>query len=107
VLFEPNRADADMFFTNLFSYSSRRRLCEHAYQKTREELWKRRHELAPVFARHGIEIRTDVLRDASMTLVKSLRRSRGIWRENATTAATRSLTHTLDDLERWLRYTAA
>ena len=44
VLFEPNRADADMFFTNLFSYSSRRRLCEHAYQKTREELWKRRHE---------------------------------------------------------------
>ena len=32
VLFEP-KADADMFFTNLFSYSSRRRLCEHAYQK--------------------------------------------------------------------------
>lgn len=107
VLFEPNRADADMFFTNLFSYSSRRRLCEHAYQKTREELWKRRHELAPVLERHGIEIRTDVLRDTSMTLVKSLRRSRGIWRETATTAATRALTHTLDDLERWLRVSAA
>ena len=103
VLFEPNRADADMFFTNLFSYSSRRRLCEHAYQKTREELWKRRHELGPVFERHGIEIRIDVLRDESMTLVKSLRRSRGMWRETASTAATRALTHTLDDLERWLR----
>ena len=38
VLFEPNKHDADMFFTNIFSYSSRRRLCEHAYQKTREEL---------------------------------------------------------------------
>ena len=107
VLFEPNRADADMFFTNLFSYSSRRRLCEHAYQKTREELWKRRHELAPVFGRHGIEIRTEVLRDESMTLVKSLRKSRGVWRETASTAATRALTHTLDDLERWLRYSAA
>jgi NTE family protein len=107
VLFEPNRADADMFFTNLFSYSSRRRLCEHAYQKTREELWKRRHDLAPVFARHGIEIRTDVLRDDSMTLVKSLRKSRGMWRETATTTATRALSHTLDDLERWLRHSVA
>ena len=107
VLFEPNRSDANMFFTNLFSYSSRRRLCEHAYQKTREELWKRRHELTPVLARHGIEIRTAVLRDESMTLVKSLRKTRGIWRETATTAATRALTHTLDDLERWLRYAVA
>ena len=107
VLFEPNRADADMFFTNLFSYSSRRRLCEHAYQKTREELWKRRHELTPVLERHGVEIRTDVLRDESMTLVKSLRKSRGLWRETASTAATRPLTHTLDDLERWLRWLAA
>jgi hypothetical protein len=53
--------------------------------------------------RHGIGIRDDVLRDDSMTLVKSLRRSRGIWRETASTAATRLLTHTLDDLERWLR----
>ncbi len=107
VLFEPNRSDADMFFTNLFSYSSRRRLCEHAYQKTREELWKRRHELAPLLARHGITIRTDVLRDPSLTLVKSLRKTRGVWRETATTAATRLLTHTLDDLDRWLRYSAA
>jgi hypothetical protein len=96
-----------MFFTNLFSYSSRRRLCEHAYQKTREELWKRRHELTPLLEPHGIKIRTDVLQDEHMTLVKSLRRSRGIWRETATTAATRLLTHTLDDLERWLRYAGA
>jgi hypothetical protein len=107
VLIEPTRADADMFFTNLFSYASRRSLCEHAYQKTREELWKRRHELAPMLEPHGVRIRADVLRDDSMTLVKSLRRSRGIWRETASTAATRLLTHTLDDLERWLRYSIA
>ena len=107
LLFEPNRADADMFFTNLFSYSSRRRLCEHAYQKTREELWKRRHELAPMLAQHDITLRTDVLSDQALTLVKSLKKSRGIWRETASTAATRLLTHTLDDLERWLRYSTA
>jgi hypothetical protein len=60
-----------------------------------------------VLERHGIAIRADVLRDQDLALVKSLRRSRGIWRETASTAATRLLTHTLDDLERWLRYAGA
>ena len=41
----------------------------------------------------------------AMTLVKSLKKSRGVWRESASTNATRDLTHTLDDLEHWLRYT--
>ena len=45
VLFEPNKHDHEMFFTNIFSYASRRRLAEHAYQKTRKELFERRHEL--------------------------------------------------------------
>ena len=103
VLIEPHRVDADMFFTNPFSYSSRRRLCELAYQRTRADLWARRHELAPLLARHGIEIVPGVLRDQTMTLVKSLRRRRDGWRETAATQATRGLTHTLDDLERWMR----
>ncbi len=59
-----------------------------------------------MLGRHGISIRTDVLRDEKLTLVKSLKKTRGIWRETATTAATRMLTHTLDDLDRWLRYSA-
>lgn len=103
VLFQPNRSDADMFFTNLFSYSSRRRLCEHAYQKTRQELWARRHELAPLLARYGIAIDASVLRDESMTLIKSIRRTRDVWLDLESSAAARSLSHTLDDLERWLR----
>ncbi|MFN3566875.1 MAG: patatin-like phospholipase family protein, partial [Burkholderiaceae bacterium] len=106
VLFQPNRADADMFFTNLFSYSSRRRLCEHAYQKTRHELWVRRHELAPTLARHGIEIDVSVLRDERLTLVKSIRRHHDAWIESRSSATARLLAHTLDDLERWLRATA-
>jgi hypothetical protein len=106
VLFQPNRSDADMFFTNLFSYASRRRLCEHAYQKTRQELWERRHELGPRLARHGITIDTTVLRDSSLTLVKSIRRKRAAWLDLDSASATRELAHTLDDLERYLRAVA-
>ncbi len=106
VLFEPNRADADMFFTNLFSYSSRRRLAEHAYQKTRRELWERRHELGPRLARHGIEIDAACLRDEKLTLVKSLRRTRELRLETISSITARELKHTLDDLERWLAATA-
>ena len=70
VLFEPGAADAEMFFTNAFSYASRRRLCEHAYQQTRESLWQRRSELAPILARHGITLDLAVLRDRSRRLVQ-------------------------------------
>jgi predicted acylesterase/phospholipase RssA len=102
VLFQPNRSDADMFFTNLFSYSGRHRLCEHAYQKMRRELWERRHELAPTLARHGIGIDAAVLRDEKRTLVRSLRRPREYRIDSAASQTSRALAHTLDDLQRWL-----
>ena len=102
VLFEPDRADADMFFSNLFSYSNRQRLAEHAYQRTRADLWRRRHELGPQLQRHGIQIRTNVLCDSSLTLVESAKRNRAARRERWGAAATGSLAHTLDDLERWM-----
>ena len=102
VLFQPNRSDADMFFTNLFSYSGRHRLCEHAYQKMRRELWERRHELAPTLARHGISIDAAVLRDEKRTLVRSLRRRREYRIDSAASQTSRALAHTLDDLQRWL-----
>ncbi|MEZ5727210.1 MAG: patatin-like phospholipase family protein [Burkholderiaceae bacterium] len=41
VLFEPHHDDPDIFFTNMFSVSARRRLCEHAYQRTRADLISR------------------------------------------------------------------
>jgi len=70
VLFEPNKHDAEMFFTNMFSYASRRRLAEHAYQKTRKELFARRHALAPILARHGVGLRLDALTDPDRHLVR-------------------------------------
>lgn len=101
VLFEPNRDDADMFFTNVFSYSSRHRLSEHAYQKTREELLRRRDELEPILERHGIRLRLDVLRDPNRRL---LRGGRAVRQQHLSLAVrtTRRLHACLDDLQRWL-----
>ena len=95
VLFEPTRDDADMFFANVFSYGSRKRLCEHAYQRTRQELYRRRHELGPLLVRHGIRLDLGVLRDHERSLLAH--------EEGVPAGATeRALERALDDLEHWL-----
>lgn len=95
VLFEPCRDDAEMFFTNVFSYRSRRRLCEHAYQRTRTDLFRRRHELAPIFERHGFHLNVPVLRDHSRSLLSTK------WHSDLISTAT-ALDTSLHDLECWL-----
>src|SRR5258708_27685106 len=52
-----------MFFTNVFGFSERRAVCEHAYRTTRRHLLGRFEELAAVFARHGVTLRRDVLEE--------------------------------------------
>jgi NTE family protein len=71
LLIEPSPEDADMFFTNLFSYNSRRRMCESAYQNTRMMLWQRRKKIGPMLERHGMRLKLSVLRDPGLTLVKN------------------------------------
>ena len=63
ILLEPRRDDYRMFFTNVFSFSSRKLVCEHAYQATRTELLERFDEFAPVFARHGLTLSREVLEE--------------------------------------------
>jgi predicted acylesterase/phospholipase RssA len=99
VLLEPDRRDAEVFRTNFFSFASRRHLAEHAYRRTLEELLERRDELAPILARHGIEIRLDVVVDRSRELVPGARRPGPI---PAGVATTNRLAATLDVLEDWL-----
>ncbi|MEF8702569.1 MAG: patatin-like phospholipase family protein [Candidatus Accumulibacter sp. UW26] len=96
VLFEPTRDDADMFFTNVFSYRDRRRLCEHAYQRTRSDLYRRRHELRPILARHGIELNLGVLKDHRRSLLSHKRRP-----DLASSAS--ALDACLNDLGAWLQ----
>jgi len=63
VLFQPAAEDSTIFFTNVFGYARRRQVCEHAYQRTRQDLLQRRRELEPILARHGIVIRHELLDD--------------------------------------------
>lgn len=69
LLFEPSSADGEMFFTNVFSYRDRRHLCEHAFQHTRQDLWRRRAELGPILARHGLELDLSALADEQRSLL--------------------------------------
>ncbi|HKI94813.1 MAG TPA: patatin-like phospholipase family protein [Gemmatimonadales bacterium] len=68
VLFEPEPDEYDMFFTNIFSFSSRRAVAELAYQATRRQLRAQRDVLEPMLAEHGIRIRDDVLDDHTRDL---------------------------------------
>jgi NTE family protein len=61
VLIEPERDDYLMFFTNIFGFAERRTVAEHAYASTRLYLLQGYDRLEPVFARHGIKLRRDVL----------------------------------------------
>jgi NTE family protein len=103
VLFEPDREDADMFFANIFSYWQRNRLCALAFAKTRQSLAARTQVLAPLFRRHGIEIRDERLADGTRTVADALTDPRPLRhdpsRRNVRQAA-RELGHTLDHLER-------
>ncbi|MCC7310237.1 MAG: patatin-like phospholipase family protein [Sulfuritalea sp.] len=97
ILFEPSPDDADMFFTNMFSYADRKRLSEQAYRKTREELLRRHDELAPKLARHGVSINRAVLMDPHRTLARRMARlKRNRARSMGLTAL--RLSDTLDEL---------
>jgi NTE family protein len=67
LLLEPDRHDEAMFFANVFRYAERHELANHAYQSTRRDLLAHAEQLAPVFARHRIELREDRLRDKHRT----------------------------------------
>ncbi|HDZ39746.1 MAG TPA: patatin family protein [Marinobacter sp.] len=72
VLFEPTRDDAKLFFSNVFSFQSRRMVCEHAYQMTRRDLLSRADELEPKLMKYGIRLRRDRLEDEQRTISTSL-----------------------------------
>ncbi len=63
VLIQPERDDYLMFFTNIFGFAERRKVAAHAYASTRRYLLQNFERLEPVFARHGIKLRRDVLEE--------------------------------------------
>ncbi|MFU8820139.1 MAG: patatin-like phospholipase family protein [Gammaproteobacteria bacterium] len=74
ILFEPDSGDSKMFFTNVFSYSNREMVCQHAYRTTRRDLWLRRRHLGPILKRHGVTINESILRDGDRHFTSALSR---------------------------------
>ena len=73
MVLEPDDDDGEMFFTNIFSYSSRQRLCENAFRRTLDDLRRRRETLGPILAQHGLRLRDEIL-DAPRSVADGLRR---------------------------------
>jgi len=71
ILLEPDRHDETLFFTNVFRYSGRRKLVEHAYQKTRRDLLDQARELGPLLRRRNLELDTDILRHRGRTFASA------------------------------------
>ena len=63
LLFQPDQHDEQFFFTNVFRYAGRRRLANHAYQRTRRDLLANAGTLAPLLEQHGLTLDVKRLRD--------------------------------------------
>lgn len=94
VLLEPDHRDPTMFLANTFGYRQRRQLAEHAYQRTLDDLRRRRRVLDATLARHGLALDAAVLDDPRRSL---LGRRRPLPTRAA--RALRRLDAVLDDLE--------
>ena len=93
LIFEPNAEDAELFFTNAFSFSARRRICEIAYRNTMADLRRRADVLEPVLAANGIGLRHEVIADPQRSILDGLAPAP---RDNDATARLR---RALDDVD--------
>ena len=94
LVFEPNAEDSELFFTNLFSFSARHRVCELAYQNTLADLRKRAAVLAPMLSAHGISLRKQIINDRYRSVLDGL----GVVPRMTDTTA--RLRRALDDVDR-------
>ncbi len=72
VLLEPPREAYEDFFSNIFSFASRRAVCENAFQQTRLSLLAQRKALEPMLARHGLRLDLDFLHDEKRDVWQSV-----------------------------------
>lgn len=93
LVFEPNAEDRELFFTNAFSFSARKRICEIAYRNTLADLRLRADTLGPMLAAHGLRLREDVLADTGRSILD------GIEPPQRDTETTARLRRALDDVD--------
>ena len=99
VLFEPRPDDYTMFFTNVFSFAARKEVVQHAYRSTLRQLAERAGEVGPVFERHGLRLREDVLARPDYDLWQSVGLGEAGHAVLPTTVATRDLRDALEELD--------
>jgi NTE family protein len=68
ILVEPPLSDHRMFFSNIFSVSNRREVCEHAYRSTLTHLRANTEALDAKLAKRGMRLRPEVLADEARIL---------------------------------------
>jgi len=68
LVFEPLPTDYRMFFTNIFSFSSRREVCEYAYKSTLMSVIARTEMIEPILKKHGLSLNKQRLRDTGRAL---------------------------------------
>ena len=96
LVFEPNAGDSELFFTNLFSFSSRHRVCQLAYRNTLADLHRRADVLEPMLAAHGIRLRREILSQRQRSILDGLDIAPRM------TDATARLRRALDDVDQWV-----
>ena len=94
LLVEPSRDDEEIFFTNIFSYSSRKALCEHSYQVTRRDLLARSDKLNPVLEKRGMSLNMDLLKDTERSLAQAMGEGK-----SSHAPVARGLSNVLDELD--------
>ncbi|KWV16148.1 patatin-like phospholipase family protein [Xanthomonas translucens] len=94
LVFEPNADNSELFFTNLFSYAARHRVCQLAYRNTLADLRRNAEVLEPMLAAHGIALRHEILNDRQRTFTDGVDVQQG-----RTTEATARLRRALDDVD--------
>ena len=95
LVFEPNSDDGELFFTNVFSFAARQRVCELAYRNTLDDLRKRADVLRPILEANGLSLRMDIVGDASRSILDGLPK---VPRATETTARLRRALDEVDHL---------
>lgn len=72
LVFEPNPEDGEMFFTSIFGYRSRARVCDYAYRSTLGDLRQHAAALAPLLAHRGLGLRRAVIDDPERSIFDGL-----------------------------------
>ncbi len=93
IVMEPDEDDGEMFFTSIFRYSNRLKVCEYAFRATLKDLRVRREQLAPLFARHGLRLRDEILDAEGLSILD------GVQRRPPRTQMTARLHRSLDDVD--------